>query len=53
MNLIEWQLDEAEAVGGRAMDGAEIGVVGLVSRVGGQAVLLGSQWVDDPRVKFI
>ena len=31
----------------------EIGVVGLVPRIGGQAVLLGCQWVDDPRVKCI
>src|SRR5271157_4283963 len=53
VNLIEWKLDEAEAVGGRAMDGEEIGVVGLVSRIGGQAVLLGCQWMDDPRVKLL
>ena len=53
MNLIEGQLDETEAVGGRAMDGEEVGVVGLVSRIGGQAVLLGCQWVDDPRIKLI
>ena len=51
MNLIKWKLDEAEAVGGRAMDGEEVGVVGLVSRIGRQAVLLGCQWVDDPCIK--
>ncbi len=53
MNLIEGQLDEAEAVGGRAMDGEEVGVVGLVSRIGRQAVLLGCQWVDDPCIKAL
>ena len=53
MDLIEWRLDEAEAVGGRAMDGEEVGVVGLVSRIGRQAVLLGGQWVDDPGFKAL
>ena len=53
MNLIEGQLDETEAVGGGAMNGEEVGVVGFVSRIGGQAVLLGGQWVDNSRVKVI
>ena len=45
-------LDQTEAVGGRAMDGEEVSVVGLVSRIGGQAVLLGRQWVNDPCFKL-
>ena len=35
VNLIEGQLDKTEAVGGRAMNGAEVSVVSLVSRIGG------------------
>ena len=53
VSLVEGQLDQAEAVGGRAMNGEEVGVVSLVSRIGGQAVLLGCQWVDDPCIKSI
>ncbi len=53
MNLIEWKLDEAKAIGGCAMDGEEVGVVGLVSRIGRQAGLLRCQGVDDPPIKFV
>ena len=50
MNVVERRLDQPEAVGGRAMDGAEVGVVGLVAGVGRQAVLPGGQGMNDPRV---
>ena len=40
-------LEEAEAVDGGAMDGGEVGVVGLVAGVGGLAELLGGEGMDD------
>src|SRR5262249_60463393 len=39
------RLPQAEAVGGGAADGGQVGVVGLVARVGGLAVLLGGEGV--------
>ena len=53
VDLIEWGLDQTEAVGGGAVDGGEVGVVGLVAGIGGQAELLGGQRVDDPRFKLV
>ena len=53
VNLVKFRLDETKAVGGRAMDGAEVGIVGLVSRVGRQAKLLGGQRVNDSRFKLV
>ena len=47
VDLIERRLDQAEAVDGGAMDGEEVGVVGLVAGVGRQAELLGGQRMDD------
>ena len=40
-------LEQAEAVDGGAVDGGEIGVVGLVAGVGGLSELLGGEGVDD------
>src|SRR5262249_8374979 len=45
------RLDQAEAVRRGAEDGGEVGVVGLVLRVGGLAVLLGGEGVDQPGVE--
>src|SRR3954454_3137506 len=53
VNLVEWRLEKTEAVGSRAVDGAKIGVVGLVAGIGGAAILLGGQRVNDPRFKLI
>ena len=41
-------LEEAEAVDGGAMDGGEVGVVGLVAGIGGLSELLGGEGMDDP-----
>ncbi len=40
-------LGHTEAVNGGAMDGGEIGVIGLVAGVGGLPKLLGRERVDD------
>src|SRR6516164_200455 len=47
MGLIDRRLDQAEAVDGGALDGGEVGVVGLVAGVGRQAELPGGQGMDD------
>jgi hypothetical protein len=47
MGLIERRLEQAEAVDGGALDGGEVGVIGLVAGVGRQAELLGGQRMDD------
>jgi hypothetical protein len=44
-------LEQAEAVGAGTEDGGEVGVVGLVVGVGGLAVLLGGEGVDQPRLE--
>ena len=41
------RLDQAEAVDGGALDGGQVGVVGLVAGVGGEAELLGGEGMDD------
>ena len=40
-------LEQAEAVDGGAVDGGEIGVIGLVAGVGGLSELFGGERVDD------
>ena len=52
VGLIKLGLDQTETVGSGAMDGEEIGVVGLVAGVRRQAVLPGREWVDDPCFKL-
>ena len=47
VDLIECRLDQAEAIDGGAMDGVEVGVVGLVAGIGREAELLGGQRMDD------
>ena len=47
VGLIEHRLDQAEAIDGGPLDGAEVGVVGLVAGIGGEAELLGGQGMDD------
>ena len=47
------EVEQTEAVGGRAVDSEKIGVVGLVAGIGRQAILLGGQRVNDPRFKLI
>ena len=42
------RLDQAEAVDGGALDGGEVGVVGLVAGIGRESELLGGQGMDDP-----
>jgi hypothetical protein len=44
---IEHRVDQAEAIDGGPLDGAEVGVVGLVLGIGGEAELLGGQGMDD------
>jgi hypothetical protein len=39
--------EQSEAVDGRAMDGGEVGLVGLVAGIGRLAKLLGGEGVDD------
>ena len=40
------RFEQAEAVGGGPPDGGQVGVVGLVAGVGGLAVLLGGEGMD-------
>ena len=40
-------LQQAEAVDGGAVDGGEVGVVGLVAGIGGEPVLLGGVRMND------
>ena len=40
-------LQQAEAVDGGAVDGREVGVVGLVAGIGGESILLGGVGMDD------
>ena len=51
MGLIERRLDQTEAIDGGAMDGLEVGLIGLVLGIGGDAELLGGQGMDDPRLE--
>src|SRR5260370_15415068 len=41
---------EAEALGGGAEDGGQVGVVGFVAGVGGLAILLGGAGMDEARL---
>ncbi len=41
---------EAEALGGGAEDGGQVGVVGFVAGVGGLAILLGGEGMDEARL---
>ena len=47
VDLIEHRLDQTEAIDGGTLDSGEIGVVGLVAGIGGEAELLGGQRMDD------
>ena len=46
-DVVQRPFGQAEAVDRGPVDGAEVGVVGLVAGVGGEAVLLGGQGMDD------
>ena len=47
VDRVEVPAPQAEAVDGGAVDGGQVGVVGLVAGVGGLAELLGGERVDD------
>ena len=44
---IGFVLGQTEAVDGGAMDGGEVGVVGLVAGIGGESILLGGVGMKD------
>ncbi len=46
VDVIELRLDQAEAVDGGPSDCEEVGVVGLVAGIGGEAERLGGQRID-------
>ena len=45
------RFQEAEAVGRGPVDGRQVGVIGLVARIGGLAVLLGGEGVNQARLE--
>jgi hypothetical protein len=45
------RFEQTEAMGGRAEDGGEIGVVSFVAGIGGLAILLGGEGVDESRLE--
>jgi len=45
---IGWRFEQAAAIDGAELHGGQIGLVGLVSGVGGLPMLFGGQRVDDP-----
>ena len=47
VDRVGFGLRQAEAVDGGAVDGGEVGVVGLVAGVGGESILLGGEGMDD------
>src|SRR6266436_2281116 len=49
-SLVERDVGQGEAGGGGAVQGVQVGVVGLVVGIGGLAELLGGEGVDDARL---
>jgi hypothetical protein len=47
VDRVGFMLRQSEAVDGGAMDGGEVGVVGLVAGIGGEPILLGGVGVND------
>ncbi len=48
---IQHRLDQTKTIDGGPLDGGEIIVIGLVAGIGREAVLLGSQGMNDPRLE--
>ena len=49
--FVAFGLEQSEAVDGGAMNGDEVGVIGLVAGIGGLAELLGGEGMDDARLE--